>query len=220
LIALLALDVAARHREARMDDRTHDRTAPGTGLTQSLAARAQAVRHELLSSEARQLVRQCLLDYVAVTLAGAAEPLTAMVLAEMAEQGGAPNATVFLHGGRLPVLSAALVNGTASHALDYDDVNLAMPGHPTVAIMPALLALAEETHASGSDLIAAFVAGYAPIPAYRRATSTTRDAGWRKHSPALVAPLLGGKRADALRETILRIDEIQDIGDLTRQCVH
>jgi 2-methylcitrate dehydratase PrpD len=160
LIALLALDVAARHREARMDDRTHDRTAPGTGLTQSLAARAQAVRHELLSSEARQLVRQCLLDYVAVTLAGAAEPLTAMVLAEMAEQGGAPNATVFLHGGRLPVLSAALVNGTASHALDYDDVNLAMPGHPTVAIMPALLALAEETHARGSDLIAAFVAGY------------------------------------------------------------
>src|SRR5882672_6363016 len=113
--ALLARDVAARHREAQMDDRTHDRTVTGAGLTQNLAARAQAVRHELLSSEARQLVRQCLLDYVAVTLAGAAEPLAAMVLAEMAEQGGAPNATVFLHGGRLPVLSAALVNGTASH---------------------------------------------------------------------------------------------------------
>jgi 2-methylcitrate dehydratase PrpD len=143
-----------------MDDRTHDRTATEAGLTRSLAARAQAVRHELLSSEARQLVRQCMLDYVAVTLAGAAEPLAAMVLAEMEEQGGAPNATVFLHGGRLPALSAALVNGTASHALDYDDVNLAMPGHPTVAIMPALLALAEETHASGGDLIAAFVAGY------------------------------------------------------------
>jgi 2-methylcitrate dehydratase PrpD len=60
----------------------------------------------------------------------------------------------------LPVLSAALVNGTAAHALDYDDVNLAMPGHPTAAIMPALLALGEETHASGADLMAAFVAGY------------------------------------------------------------
>src|SRR5262245_27643336 len=143
-----------------MDDRTRDWTATGAGLTQSLAARAQAVRYDQLSPEARQLVRQCVLDYVAVTLAGAAEPLAAMVLAELAEQGGAPHATIFLHGGKLPALSAALVNGTASHALDYDDVNLAMPGHPTVAILPALLALAEETHASGADLIAAFVAGY------------------------------------------------------------
>ena len=137
-----------------------DRTVTGTGLTQNLAARAQALRYDELSAEARRLVRQCVLDYVAVTLAGAAEPLTAMVLAELAEQGGAADATVFLHGGKLPALSAALVNGTAAHALDYDDVNLAMPGHPTVAILPALLALAEETHASGADLITAFVAGY------------------------------------------------------------
>ena len=143
-----------------MDDRTRNLTATGAGLTQSLAAQARAVRHDSLSVEARQLVRQCLLDYVAVTLAGACEALTAVVLAEAQEQGGAADATVFLHGGRLPVLSAALVNGTASHALDYDDVNLAMPGHPTVAIMPALLALAEERHASGADLMAAFVAGY------------------------------------------------------------
>jgi len=143
-----------------MDDRTHDLAVTGTGLTQTLAARAQAVRHDQLSAETRALVRQCVLDYVAVTLAGAGEALSAIVLAEMAEQGGAPHATVFLHGGRLPALSAALVNGTAAHALDYDDVNLAMPGHPSVAILPALLALAEETRASGADLIAAFAAGY------------------------------------------------------------
>jgi 2-methylcitrate dehydratase PrpD len=36
---------------------------------------------------------------------------------------------------------------------------------------------------------------------------------------ALVAPLLGGRRADALRETIGRLDEIEDIGNLTRQCI-
>jgi 2-methylcitrate dehydratase PrpD len=143
-----------------MDDRAHDRIATAAGLTRSLAARAQALRYDQLSSEARQLVRQCALDYVAVTLAGACEPLTAMVLAELAEQGGAPDATIVLHGGKLPALSAALVNGTAAHALDYDDVNLAMPGHPSVAILPALLALGEETRASGADLMAAFVAGY------------------------------------------------------------
>lgn len=142
-----------------MDARAQDRTA-AAGLTQGLADRACAVHYDRLSAEARQLARQCVLDYVAVTLAGTSEPLATIVLAEMQEQGGFPNATVFLHGTKLPALSAALVNGTAAHALDYDDVNLAMPGHPSVAILPGLLALAEERHASGSDLIAAFVAGY------------------------------------------------------------
>src|SRR5260370_5969050 len=46
------------------------------------------------------------------------------------------------------------------HALDYDDVNLAMPGHPSVAILPALLALAEQRRSAGREVIAAFVAGY------------------------------------------------------------
>jgi 2-methylcitrate dehydratase PrpD len=52
------------------------------------------------------------------------------------------------------------VHGAAGHALDYDDVNLAMPGHPSVAILPALLALAEQRKSSGRDVVAAFVAGY------------------------------------------------------------
>ena len=60
----------------------------------------------------------------------------------------------------LPALSAALVNGAAGHALDYDDVNMAMPGHPSVAILPGLLALAELRRSSGREVITAFVAGY------------------------------------------------------------
>jgi 2-methylcitrate dehydratase PrpD len=132
----------------------------GAGLTRALAEQALAVRYETLSEEARALARQCILDYIACTLPGAAEPLTGMVFAELADQGGKETATVIGHAQRLPPLSAALVNGSASHALDFDDVNLAMPGHPSVAILPALLALAEERGSSGKDVIAAFVAGY------------------------------------------------------------
>ena len=58
------------------------------------------------------------------------------------------------------MLSAALVNGSAAHALDYDDVNMAMPGHPSVAILPGLLALAELKGSSGREVVTAFVAGY------------------------------------------------------------
>lgn len=130
------------------------------GLTRTLAEQARSLRYADLPAEIRALARQCVLDYVAVTLPGAAEPLTALLLAEMAEQGGNKEATVIGHAARLPAASAALVNGGASHALDFDDVNLAMPGHPSVAILPALLALAEARGASGQAVLEAFVAGY------------------------------------------------------------
>jgi 2-methylcitrate dehydratase PrpD len=106
------------------------------------------------------VARQCVLDYLGVAIAGASGPLTRILLDEMAEAGGTPQASIVVQRLRLPALSAALVNGAAGHALDYDDVNIAMPGHPSVAILPALLALAEAKSSSGRDVLTAFVAGY------------------------------------------------------------
>ena len=129
-------------------------------LTRTLAARAIGVTYESLPEPVRALARQCVLDYCGVGLAGADDPLVQILLDELAEAGGAAQAGVIGHTARLPVLSAALVNGAIGHALDYDDVNLAMPGHPSVAILPGLLALAEQRQSSGREVIAAFVAGY------------------------------------------------------------
>ena len=129
-------------------------------LTRALAAQASAVSYDALPEPVRALARQCVLDYYGVALAGADDPLVAILLDELTEAGGAAQAGVIGHNARLPVLSAALVNGAIGHALDYDDVNLAMPGHPSVAILPGLLALAELRHSSGRDVIAGFVAGY------------------------------------------------------------
>ncbi|MGE0226583.1 MAG: MmgE/PrpD family protein [Acetobacteraceae bacterium] len=130
------------------------------GLTRTLAERARTLRLDDIPEDILAWARQCVLDYVACTLAGAKDELTEILLAEMREQGGVASATVIGHAGKLPVASAALINGAASHALDFDDVNLAMPGHPSVAILPALLALAEERGSSGADVLTAFVAGY------------------------------------------------------------
>jgi 2-methylcitrate dehydratase PrpD len=129
-------------------------------LTNTLVAQARAVRHGSLPDEVRALARQCVLDTLGCTLAGANEELAQILLAEFAEEGGTPAATIIGHTARLPVRAAAVVNGAAGHALDFDDVNMAMPGHPSVAILPGLLALAEERGASGAEVIAAFVAGY------------------------------------------------------------
>ena len=132
----------------------------GEGLTRQLAAEAAALRLGDLTADATAIARHCVLDTLGCALAGAGEALTTILLAEMEDQGGAAQATVIGHRARLPAASAALVNGAAGHALDFDDVNMAMPGHPSVAILPALLALAETRAASGADLLAAFAAGY------------------------------------------------------------
>ena len=131
-----------------------------TGLTHVLASKAAGLDYDNLPPPARELVRQCVLDYLGVAVAGASDGLVRLLLDEMNEAGGAPKASVIGHELRLPALSAALVNGAAAHALDYDDVNMAMPGHPSVAILPALLALAELRHSSGHVVATAFVAGY------------------------------------------------------------
>lgn len=129
-------------------------------LTCELASRNAAWNFDDLPDDARTLVRQCLLDWIAVTLPGAQEPLAHMLAEEAREQGGFAQATVVGHGFATSSRQAALVNGAASHALDYDDVNMAFTGHPTVVLVPALLALAEARGSSGAGFMTAFVAGY------------------------------------------------------------
>ena len=134
--------------------------AADVSVTAALARRAATLAYGDLPEDIRRLARQCLLDWLAVTLAGAREELSRLLLAEAEEQGGKPVATLIGHAVKAPTQQAALVNGAASHALDFDDVNMVMNGHPTVAILPALLALAEARGANGAQLITAFVAGY------------------------------------------------------------
>jgi 2-methylcitrate dehydratase PrpD len=130
------------------------------GLTGILAEQARTLTFADIPAETCTWARQCVLDYVACGIAGASDELTGILLAELREQGGRESATLFGRSERLPAATAALFNGAASHALDFDDVNLAMPGHPSVAILPALLALAQERGSSGANVLTAFVAGY------------------------------------------------------------
>ena len=141
-----------------MDEVTKNRTL--ADLTRALAERAIALRYDELPTPVRELAEQCILDYLGVAIAGSQDPLVRILLDEMAEVGGSPQSSIIGHTARLPALSAALVNGSAAHALDYDDVNMAMPGHPSVPILPGLLALAELKESSGTKVITAFVAGY------------------------------------------------------------
>jgi 2-methylcitrate dehydratase PrpD len=129
------------------------------GLTRQLAHIAVGYRTASLPDSAITVARQCILDWFAVALPGSREEC-AVLLAEELESDGSGPCTVVGRSHRLSAHDAALINGTASHALDFDDVNRVMQGHPTVAVFSAVLAVAETVRANGNDVLTAFIAGY------------------------------------------------------------
>src|ERR1700758_1402743 len=124
-------------------------------LAQELARRSAALRFEHLPADAVHWAKVGILDTVGVTLAGCGEP-AARIVRKVAGNGG--SSLVFGTSGRTNALDAALVNGVAAHALDFDDMNNTLGGHPSAPLLPALFALADERPVSGRAFIAAFIA--------------------------------------------------------------
>lgn len=129
-------------------------------ITRLLAETASSFRLAQLPAEAVLCAKHCFLDWLGVTIAGSRQPLTRILLEEARFEGGAPQASVIGERDRVALMQAALINGSASHALDYDDVHMSMAGHPSVPVFPALLALAELQDDSGASFLTAFVAGF------------------------------------------------------------
>ncbi|MDA7964509.1 MmgE/PrpD family protein [Ruegeria sp.] len=125
-------------------------------LTSSLAAFAAGPIST--TSQARIVTSLSALDWLAVGRAGADEPVSRIIRDMVLAEGGAAQAKLF-GGGAAPLRAAALVNGTISHALDYDDTHFAHIGHPSVAVFPAALAIAEFEDKPIVDLLEAALIG-------------------------------------------------------------
>jgi len=136
-----------------------NRQQGGLSVIEQLASYVTTESFDKLPEATVRAARRAILDTLGVTLAGSVEPTAARVRAMIAHRRTADEATLIGTALRGPVEDAALANGTASHALDYDDLNQSLSGHPSVPILAAALALAERRRASGAALLAAFVAG-------------------------------------------------------------
>lgn len=108
---------------------------------------------------ALKVTRLSALDWVAVGRAGGDEPVSRLVRDLAVSEAGAPQASLFASDQRVPARMAALVNGTTSHALDYDDTHFAHIGHPSVAVFPATLAIGEMRQSSLADMLDAALVG-------------------------------------------------------------
>ena len=146
-----------------------------SGLTAAVARFVPALRFEDLGAEVLRLSRRCILDGLAVMLGGSEQPGMAPLLRHITRQGGAPDARLVGDAGvRLPAPLAALWNGTAGHAMDWDDTQLAEgPGrpygllmHPTVPPLAAALAVSDFLQAEhgeavhGREFLTAFNTGF------------------------------------------------------------
>ena len=111
-----------------------------------------------IPAEAQAVAKTGIADCFGVMIAGARDPVVALIDREMAGSDGNALASLIPSLNRRNVEDAALVNGAAAHVLDYDDVTL--DGHPSAVLVPAIIAQGETFGASGSELLTAYVAGY------------------------------------------------------------
>ncbi|MEW2359489.1 MmgE/PrpD family protein [Spirillospora sp. NPDC029432] len=130
-----------------------------TTYVQRLAEFAAGVRDRGLPAELRADAARRVLDVLGNSLAATSERPAEAVGALVAEWGGNGRATAIGAGGRLPEPSAALLNGTLAHSLDFDDTHLPSVLHPSASVVPAALAVAESRGATGAALLDAIGAG-------------------------------------------------------------
>ncbi|MBV9247682.1 MAG: MmgE/PrpD family protein [Acetobacteraceae bacterium] len=148
-------------------------------ILQRLAERIRAFGPADLPAQAISLSRTAFIDTIGVTLAGSAEPCVTSLLRTPGIAEAPGPCTLAGTDRTSSALDAAFFNGTASHALDYDDFSQPMGGHQSVPLVAPLLAVAEERRLSGAKLIESYVIGVETEIRLARAVNFHHyDKGW------------------------------------------
>jgi 2-methylcitrate dehydratase PrpD len=153
---------------------------------------------EALESAHRQFI-----DVIAVTVPGAGDEASRRVFKTVRDWGAGPS-TAIGFGAKLAAPWAALVNGTAAHALDFDDNFDPAKAHATAVLAPAILALAEQEGRSGRDCLDAYIVGLQILGRVGQGVNPAhRNRGW--HATATV----GAIGAAAACARLLRLEARQ-----------
>jgi 2-methylcitrate dehydratase PrpD len=137
------------------------------GLTQEVANYVCKVSYKNISWEVIRLARGFILDGLGVALAGSVDDCSRIVQAHVRELGGRQECGVLGTALSAPAAQAALANGVAGHAMDYDDTQLStskeavygLLTHPTTPVLAAVLAIGEKQKISGAEFLLAYIVG-------------------------------------------------------------
>ncbi len=128
-------------------------------VAQHLGTWVAGLAFDDIPHEARHIARRCVIDTFGVAIAGARTRVSQSIRAHVATVYGSGDCTVIGETDGLSMPGAALANGVAAHALDFDDTSYAGVVHGSAIVLPAVLAAAEHADISGADFLTAFVAG-------------------------------------------------------------
>jgi len=139
---------------------TNSLEKPFKYTTAALAEFVLGLRGEDIPAATVETVRRCVLDLLGAAVAGAQSEAAVIARAGAARLGGEGRADIWFGGGRRQAAFAAFANSAAASALDLDDGHRTAGGHPGAAVIPAVLAVAQETQTGWAEVLAALVAGY------------------------------------------------------------
>jgi 2-methylcitrate dehydratase PrpD len=144
-------------------------------LTKDLGEFVADLSPNRIPEEAARAANMGIIDCIGTMIAGRKEDCVRIMRDVLAP--GAGQATITFSKDKGPAPETAWINGTAAHALDYDDVGLR--GHPSTVLVPAILAEAETLGSSGADIMVAYIAGYETwAELFRRDTGLLHKKGW------------------------------------------
>ena len=162
----------------------------------ALALFGEFVARAAVPPAARAAARAAVLDTVGVTLAGSVEPAPRLVRDVARAEGGATRCGILGVAERTGAGWAALANGTAAHALDFDDMCFVSLAHPSAPLVAAGLAAAELADAGGAALLDAYCVGFEIEAVLGRVMNPTHyEQGW--HATATLGTI--GAAATAVR---------------------
>jgi 2-methylcitrate dehydratase PrpD len=128
-------------------------------LLERVAPVLASLEYDRIPAKVVACTKRLLIDSLAVAAAGASSPGVVQVLEQVREWGGKPESGLLYSDFRLPAPWAALANAAMIHGRDFDETHDAGAVHSFAPVVPAALAAAEKTGASGKDLLVGVIAG-------------------------------------------------------------
>ena len=128
-------------------------------ISEHLGRWAANLSFEELPDDVIDIARHCVIDTIGVCVAGSKLPVSIAMREHVFAEYGAGKSKLIGQAPGLSMLGAALANGVAAHALDFDDTSFAGVVHGSAVVLPATLAAAEHADLSGPDFLTAFIAG-------------------------------------------------------------
>ena len=173
-------------------------------FTKTLSKWISELDYDSVPQAAVPWVRAAVLDYFAVALAGCRAKDLQILRKYIDAQYAPGNTSLIGEKSRMSPEGAAFYNGTMAHWEEYDDATFGMAGHPSVVVLPALFAAAENFGGSGRDFVTAYVAGFETCAKVGRLVNPQSVVmGW--HPTAIIGTL----GAAAAVSNLLKFDAAQ-----------